>query len=192
MPAIVKYRTLPTELRIICWYLLLSGFSNLVNNVLGFQKINNLAVGHIYTILEFTLFCAFYRSTINSAVLNRYLPFISGGFALFSIVNFLFFQQLSVFNSYTKTLESFCMMFFAIAYFKVALDSVNISNHKADALSCINAGVLIYFSGGLVLFAIQNIRLSNHSFWEVLWVAHASFLFIMYQLFALGLWWYKK
>lgn len=190
--AIFKYRHLSSELKIAAWYLFLGGFSNFITSLLAFNNITNIPVFHFYTALELTLLCIFYKMILGGSVISRYIHPLIVVFLLLCVVNVLFFQNLFTFNSYTKTLEAIIIVFLALAYFKKNLDETAVSTSPQNPVVYINSGVLIYFSGSLIIFVIENLSISNITFWKVVWTLHASLLMIMYQLFAVALWKFKK
>jgi hypothetical protein len=183
---IYKYRSLPSALRIFGWYLALSGVTSVVTKFLAVQ--NNLPVLHIYTCIEFMLFALFYRKILEGTIMGRLaIPFIII-FAALCVANAIFLQSIYTYNSYTRSLEALFIIGFAISYFLKSLDSLEKPSQLKQSITWINAALLIYFSGALVLFIVSNMVISDVPLGRELWNINATLVLIMYILFTVGLW----
>ena len=189
--SVARYKILPGELRLLSWYLIFSGVSNLITSILAFNRVNNMPAMHIYTGIEFVVLAIFYGRILPGGAIRKYQHFIIAGFLLFCIINAWCGQGMHTYNSYTKSLEALCLIIFTISYFKRDLDESNGHLQARSAITSINAGLLIYFSGSFVLFTLYNIIATHHTLTITLWMIHATLLLIMYMLFSIALWKYK-
>jgi hypothetical protein len=173
------------------FYLLLAGLTNVVSNTLAISRINNCPLLHAYTAVEFVFFALFYQMLLRDSKMGRVVRFLIPAFPILCVVNGLFFQSIYTFNSYTKSLEAVTIIFFAIAYFVRMLDKMSQGDAETTSLVYINAGLLLYFAGSLVLFIIPNIIGDRALGWTI-WKIHGTILVLMYLLFAVALWKHKK
>ncbi len=187
-----KYKILPTEYRIITWYLFLSGICSLLVRVLAIFKINNLVISHVYTVIEIVII---YNYFIITAMKERQIIYAKRAlvcFLVFAIFNIAFIQNVYEYNSYPRSLEAIILILFSITSLSGFFDQpiVGLSKGKADIY--ITSGILVYFSSSLIIFIIFKAYTFSIPMVTLIWNTHATFLLIMYILFAIGLWKYKK
>ncbi len=192
IPAILKYRRLSPELKIITWYLFFAAVASIINSLLGLNNINNMPVMHIYTLIEFILLSVFYRKILDSTRTGKYVYALIPVFIILCIVNVFFFQNIHTYNTYTKSIEAVIIIFFAVAYFKKILDKIGPDESRSNLIVYLNSGLLLYFSGSFALFTISNLIVENRPFFLVMWSIHATFLLLLYILIAIALWKHKK
>lgn len=169
--------------------LIISVIVALISKHLWSLKENNLYLLHYYTVFEFCGWMTIYYLLFEGAVMKRILLFLGVSFIIFSVVNSIFLQPLSTFNSNSRSLESILLVGFSIAYFfKVFKEKKVIYLEKNDNF-WLNAAALIYFSGSFLLFGFSNLLLESNSY-EVkeIWVIHAFLLCIHYILITISLW----
>ena len=198
LPAIllglVKFRVLPTALRIVVIHLLIAGLVDLAATILWNNKINNLFLLHIYTIEECGMILWFYSYVLSDAMSRRNFLYVFIGFAVLSAANSAFVQPLTRNNTYARSLEAMIVIICAVMYFYRMLSESKLKSPARTPYFWINTGFLIYFSGSLVLFTLSNyIRGPQYKQLRIdVWTLHALFAIIMYALIAVGLWKHKK
>lgn len=153
--------------------------SNSLGNYLQDQKINNHWVYHLNCFVTVSLFVYFFYFTSNSGKLK--FIFTSGYliFILFFILNILFIQTYSSFNSYSYALGSFLLVIFSLVNFQnilLQLPSLNIFQLKTFWF---NAGILLYFGSCFFIFISYHYLSSVSSkYVGILWKTHNVFLAI--------------
>ncbi len=185
--AVVQYKGLPEACKILTWYLLMAGVTNLIAKMLAMQRINNLPVLHIYTLVEFAILSMFYRSVFKGSEVRKWILPVLSLFFCFCVVSAIFFQTIFIYNSYSRSVSAIIMMIYSIAYFKNALDRDDLPSMDFSPLLWINAALLVYFGGAVFLFASSNLIQSNLVMNIIFWNIHASLVLIMYILFTIGL-----
>lgn len=99
----------------------------------------------------------------------------------------MFFQGLDNFNTYTRPVEALIIAGYCISYFYHLDAGVRPPGGRAAA-DCIVAGMLLYFSGALLLFVFagtvlnENDRVMRMATWNI----HGTLVLIMYLLIAAG------
>jgi hypothetical protein len=191
--ALVRYRSLPADLKVVCWYLFVGAAASIVSSTLAYRRTNNMPVFHIYTFLELAVLGLFYRRAFHNSGPGRIVPAVIVSFFALCVVNVVFFQHIYSYNSYTKSLEAIVIIILALLYFKKSLDQIDSKPIGTNVTIYINSGLLLYFSVSFIVFVIPNIALSKPSvFGSVVWAVHATMLLVLYLLIAVALWKYKK
>jgi len=185
--AIPKYAFLPPGYRVLLYYLLFAGSMNVVSTVLAVYKIPNLCLLHFYTMAELALLSWFFAKTPATGVSAKGLSAITVLFAVAGIVNFLFFQSLDNFNTYTRPIEGLIVAGCCISYFYCYDAGIRPPGGRAAA-NCIIAGILLYFSCALLLFVFAGavLKENNRAMRMAAWNIHATLVLIMYLLIAAG------
>lgn len=150
---------------------------------------NNMFLLHGYTIIEYLLWSLVYYAVFQVKLLKRIIILLLILFIGFSIVNICLWQSLETYNSYGRSLESFLLMCFAIAWFYKVFSEGKIAKLEAFPFFWINAAVLLYFSGAFLLFVSNNFMLSlaRKQLLEA-WALHGIFLILHYTFISIGLW----
>jgi hypothetical protein len=189
--ALVKYKQVDRVLLPIFYYLLMDGAVNLLAVVLSDYHINNLPLLHIYTILEFLLLSLFYIKILKGQLARNIIKFLMILFPLLCIINFLFFQSIFRFNTYTRPLEVLLIMAYSLTYFAQANEANEVKEWSSNSLIWVNIGILLYFSGALFVYSFSNLTTAytspKYKFLNLfIWDIHAALLLCMYLLFSWG------
>lgn len=118
---------------------------------------NNLPLLHIYTLGEFILLSMFYKMLFKkefkkSHFFKFFIPIVS----IIIILNTIFLQEITGFNSYAKTLVQCILIGYALFYF-VKIDArIEERNIKEKARLIANSAILIYYSGSLFIFMFSD------------------------------------
>ena len=185
---VYRYKYTSPPLRTILFYLAVAGITNAIAAFYAFRHRNNLPLLHIYTIAELLLLVRFYQQTMTSQAIRQWARLTLLLFPVVCIVNFIFFQSIYSFNSYTRPLESIILLIFSILYLSQATDNERASGRGIAPETWIVIGILLYFASTLFQFIFANI-VSHHASYGtklLIWDIHASLVLIMYLLFAVG------
>lgn len=187
-----KYRRLPKEFRLLVFFVWMTFIVQVFSLLLAKKGINNMALSHVYAVLSFLLLLRFYRFLLRPFINTIFFSGLSVGFLLLAIVNAIFWEPLTKFNSIPLTLEAAVMIILTLSTFWLTLND-ELNDHiraRLRSINWINSGIFLYFTGSLLLF--YNGETIIHSIigrWSVYtWMIHAV-LFIMLHIFLLiGLW----
>jgi hypothetical protein len=189
--AVIKYKQVDRVLLLIFYYLLLDGIVDLLATIIAYCRINNMPLLHIFTIFEFLLLSFFYTKILRDPLARNIIKFLMVIFPLLCIVNFLFFQSIFRFNTYTRPLEVLIVMAYSLTYFAQANEASDVKGWSSNPLIWVNIGILLYFSGALFVYSFSNFttaytspkyKLVNLFIWDI----HAALLLCMYLLFSWG------
>lgn len=174
---------------ILCSLLIVAAIVSYTAYILYKNRLNNMHLLHIYTILEYALWSIFYYQLFEKKHIKRFIIGSIVVFIIFSILNTIFWQPLKMYNSYSRSVEGAFLLCFSIAWFYKVFINGKITKLEAHPVFWINAGVLIYFSGSFLLFISNNflLELSTQEFFQA-WALHGLFLMIHYIFIAIGIW----
>ena len=180
----VNYKFLTDSLKIITFFLVISGVLNLLALFLATHHKPNLIVIHIYTVFEFAFISWFYKLNFRGLI-SKIIPWLIIVFTILCIINVLFIQKSLEFNTYTRSLEAVIIIGYSIALF--SKESTPDNEYRWGSANWINAGILIYFSGCFFTFIFSNYLLTatktvNH----IVWCANDTILLFEYILFAVS------
>lgn len=172
----------------IFWYLVCSGTINAAAAILAFHSVNNLPLLHIYTIVEFLFLSVFLSRMLKNPTTIRLLKAAQFIFPVFCVFNFLFLENVFIFNSYARVPEALIIILLCISYLNEWYDATADTRNLYSPEIWITVGLLLYFSTALVLFAFLNYisHIPDHATIMVIWNIHATLVLMMYMLFTKG------
>lgn len=183
-----RYAKLSGEFRVLSWFLVFNLVSSLVVVSMASRGIPNMPVMHFYTFFEFLFLALFFREVFTNTIVKRLIEISALLFTIFFVLDVRYWEDLSQFNNYSKSVEAFFMTVFSFIYFIFSLED-NREQAKAKVpVTLMVAGLLIYFSASLALFMVLNINPRYIKTQIIIWDIHATLLLLMFILFSVGLW----
>ena len=170
---VLRYRRLGGTLRYLVWLSLLALLVTVGSLVLVHYKRPNLMLAPVDTAIEFTLLALMYRRSLQPSALTRYLPWAIGAFLGLSALSL--WQALHVvgFSPVQHTVESVALLALVGVYLRGLLQPpVSLAPLEREPMFWVSAGLLLYFSGNLLIFLTSNavLHLSrdiSHSVWAI-------------------------
>lgn len=149
---------------------------------------NNLWVYHFYTPMTFIVMGLVYGRVLKPLVNIRVIYLGILLFVIFGIINSLFIQNLIEFNSNAVRLSSILYVVFSILYFfRLLRFPMDISLTKVP-MFWLNTGVLVYYSGTLILFLVVDSVISRESdLFIASWVLNALFNIVLLGFYSIAL-----
>lgn len=164
------YPTLEPTLRKLSWYIFISLAIQIISTLLWYQKLNNLPIAHLYTIVGFLLVSNFYAEALKPWISKGKFRFVAIVFVFFAIVNSIFFQSIHRFPMNTYVAESIVVTGFAF----LALISNPSATQKINVISLrwVHWGFLIYHVSRIALYGYGetlNLLFDSHELtWQLL------------------------
>lgn len=160
-----------------------------ISRLLWYNKINNLPLYHIYTVIEFFLITNIYKSALSKLFPQHFFTVSSILFTFLAILNTLFFQGIFTFNSNMTTLMGLIIIFYSLCYFYSLLKEIKYSGLESKPMFWINSGFLIYFSSNIILFFLNNnlFEKSTEASY-VVWGLHAIINMILTIFYTVSVW----
>ncbi|MGB3467946.1 MAG: hypothetical protein WBA74_21855 [Cyclobacteriaceae bacterium] len=176
--------------RLVFVLVAITAATEILSKILWYRKINNLAVFHIYAVIEFMMIMLIYEKAFKVQE-HRFSLFRIGigSMILFAIFNTLFLQSLYQFNSNVITVSALILTLLSLLYFYKLLKEISHISLERQPIFWINVGILIYFSSSLVFFLASN-SLAGQSIKirGIAWGMHAIFNVFHYIAFSIALW----
>lgn len=163
------------------YYLLIAALFNVIAIVTGANGINNLPFLHLYTVLEFCMLCAVFRSIFGGQPVRKLLAGLMILFPLMAIGYIGYTHSLFFFNVLPRFLSSLTMLLFCV-YFLIFNLSTTESNVSSFNLALVIA-LLLYFSSSSIFFALIEYVQKNKELNRLLWIIHATLVLLMYLIF---------
>ena len=188
-----KYRYLPEPVRRLGWYLGLTLVTELLVIWMFARNIrNNLPALHIYTLLEFVCWSGVYRAFFHDKQQWRrwFWPWVVS-ISTVLIINSLFFEPLSGFNSHAKALVHAILVGYAVYYFFDAFGKTDFSRPVHLGFSLINFAVILYYSGSLFIFTFSKLLQSQGASTSTqmgFWVLNALLNVVFQVLILISIW----
>jgi len=187
-----RYRQLPGTLKLFSVFVFVSAIIQFVSTMLWLQNIPNLLLLHIYVAGGFVCLGLFYEAVLEGFIDKKIIRSIMIAFLAFTIINSLFIQPFTTFNSYALITECILVVILALTTYLVMMDDVVKRKRQelASSLNWINSGLFIYYSSSLIIFYYANtlVKFFSKQFNLQTWMLHAFFSLIMYSCFFVGLW----
>lgn len=187
--AVWRYRYLTKELAYVGAFLALSLSGEVISTILSQRGIPNLFLLHFYTMLEFALIGLFYHRYFRGFYPPWLVPGMIVIFVAFAIINMVYLQHLTEFNTYARGLEGLLTIVLTLMCFYKMLTELEAKSPDQHPVFWINTGYLFYFAGSLFLFILSNVVLKeNESLNFMTWGFHACLLALLHLFIAIGLW----
>ncbi len=187
--AILKYRLLNNTMKNMAFYVFLGASVQIISSYLGRNRQNNLWLLHLFTPLEFAIILRFYSTLLSSIFQKKVFVWTGILFATLSLLNTAFLQEITIFNTYARSLEGVFVIVLCLLWCYKTLTEMKIKKLGQHPVFWVNTGFLLYFSGGVLLFAFSNYILGiNKALNMYIWAFHALFSILLYFLITIGLW----
>ena len=189
LTGVVRWRKLIPEQKILCLFIIIASVIQLVASFLASHQINNLPLLHLFTVVEFGALCWIFHLGLPRWFDQRKAVLLISLFTVFALVNVLFWQDLTAYNSYSRGLSAFFMVLLALYYFVTVLRELQVTNLAESFMFWFCTGVLLYFSANLLLFLYSSMIAqmdvdTNYQIWGI----HAVLNILLYLFYTIALW----
>ena len=186
--ALFQLKTASREQLILTTLVACSFITEVIANLLWYQFINNLAVYNSYALVNFNLLFLLYYYQFGSKT-KKFMVFVQILFNILAVLNTLFLQKTSIFNSNLTTSAALVLIACALAYFYKLLKEIKYQKLEKNPLFWINSGVILYYSGSLILFLLGNV-LAYPSLEVALaaWGLNSFFNLLLNTAYSIALW----
>ncbi len=152
----VKRKKLRKEQRLVLVLVAITLVSDSITFYLKVREINNLWVYHFFVPIYFLVLVEIYKQELSVLFSGKVFDIFRGLWIAFVIVNSIWFQPLNTFNSNAITTSSLVYIILSLAYFYRLLKKPLNYRLETTPMFWLNTGVLLYYSGTLVMFILIN------------------------------------
>lgn len=183
---VIRFKHRSNDLKLLC---ILSILAFLLDSISQLNpSVANLSI-NLFSLLEFLSLIYIYRNSFqfstNSKISILLVIFIY--LCLFS-AEILLSTKIEL-NSYSLTFTSLLFIVIAVRFFYLLIRDLPTDKIQRLPMFWINTGVLIYFAGGLFLFAMRNYLIEAfHDNQTMYWSFHNFLNIVKNLLFAVALW----
>jgi hypothetical protein len=186
LAALLNFRHISKPAKVILWFLLFSAVLNIVNLVMIQQSRRTTHLFHIYSVFEFGFLSLFYGYFFEKWG-KRIIGVIVLLFTILCLVNVIYLQKQTEFNTYTRSLEAIIIIAYGLIIFNKQNNLDESGSWGQYSLNWFNTGVLLYYASCIFMFAFANQLLrSSLVVNQIVWGAHDTVLMVEYILFAIG------
>ncbi len=186
--SIFRWQQINPLQRLIAYLAGITLIGELVILIAAYQLGNNLPFIHLFTVIQFIVLSQIFKRGlvpfISSSIIQGLVLFIIG----LALVDAIWLNGIYNFNSYARPLASLILISLGLAFLYKTLSELKIRSLEREPLFWITVGVLLYFSGNLIIFISTNyVKISNQAL-LTLWSVHAIFNIILNTTYAIALW----
>lgn len=182
-----SYWKQPKAIQWLGIYLVLNLIIQLVAAYMWQNRMNNLPLLHVNTLLEFVFFSLFFRYVyIDQQFFTKYFTHILILGSILLILNSLLLESIFAFNTQAKVLVQICLIAYVLLYFFDAFGRVDFSQTEGRAISFICFAILMYYAGSLFIFMFGQISSTQNLVEEyrLIWIVNGV-LTTIFQLIVL-------
>lgn len=183
------WKRLPSPMQVLAIFLFFNLFIEIAARIASHVWRQNLPLLHLYTLGECLLLSIFYKYILDDgSVFRRYFKWITGGALLLVVLNTVFLQKPTAFNSYAKTLVQILIILNALDYsfrFSEQTLSDTLLNRM---LRWVNAAILVYYCGSLFVFMSSQFEIKTGGALRILWHINTGLNLIFHIIVFYALW----
>lgn len=172
----------------LTYYFIITIIINIINRILVINHFSNLFFFHAYTVIEALFLLRFFAYVFSDNKILKTIRFLYIVFPLYAILIYIFFQNSSVLNTYTRPIEALMFIGLSMYYWWKNVNNEHEYKWSSVPLNWIITALLFYFSSAFFLFLFSNLLMTNSSLAinTFIWNLHAVIFILMCLLCAMG------
>lgn len=176
------YRRVFTTSKILIVFLVTTAILEIIGTVACYFYWNNLFLFHLHTYIEFAAYSIILSRLIRSKVVKQIITALISAFILFSLVNSLFLEDITGFNSIQRHIEATLIIGYCLVYV-FELKQYNDFSLSENPYLIFALALLLYFSGSLFLFIFSRSMFATGD--DSDWVIHGYLNIFLNLIFAI-------
>lgn len=177
----------PIELRLTRVILIASLVFDSLSLWLAKSGYNSYVVGNLYFLVQGMLLLWMYWRGTTLFGRTAFILIITV-YPTFFLINYFFVQGPTVLNSYSFSLSGLMFMVVALFYFLQLLRNLPVVFVHRVPMVWINIAVIVYYSGNLFLFIINNYFIDGLRGQQSVWILHNLLNITKNILFLIAIW----
>ena len=198
--ALVKWRSMNASQQwfsILLWLILIISFSGRIWTLetdLWTRKTNNMPFFHVYILVEYLMLLQIFRLFFKGSIKDRIWLLLAVGFTVFWLINVLVLEGWWAFPDYIHVLEVVVMLVIISVWFRKMLKEKVILKPERTFEFWVCAGLVIFFSGNLLLFIFPKFMLDSawNGMFKAIWRLNSVLIILLYIIYTIALLWVKK
>lgn len=166
---ILFYKKFTKELKVLVFFVLFSFLIEGVAYYLRINRINNMFILHLHSWIEFFFIAAIYYKLTSNQNWKTTIILFTLLFSGLSLLNLLYLEDLSTFNSNQRYMEGILVIALFIVYLFQLMSRPKQEYLENHPFFILTVGFLIYFLGTLFLFLFSKeiLSQSENSYWAL-------------------------
>jgi hypothetical protein len=158
-----------------------------VGSAMSAHNRNNVTLYNLFTVFEFTFYLFFYRTLFANPAMKKIITGVIILYIGFALLNILFIQGRSIFQSYTYILGCTMMVAFSIFYFYFLFRFPETTSLTKNSFFWIVAGLMFYYTCTFSLYGLENFITSKIRYYNKMLLFISDLLnALLYTLFSIG------
>jgi hypothetical protein len=171
--SVVRYKSLTSPMKVMTGLFVMYASVVAVQYWLGQKGIQNLWIGQIHTLVEFSLFTLVFSMWVGPGTLQRILRWSIAAYTVIWCILKVTIEHPGQFDNYSGSMAKLILMGLATYTIRISFQNIE-SNLLTYARVWVSAGILLYSAGTLLILAASNqiLKLSPEGFltlWHVNW-----------------------
>jgi hypothetical protein len=160
------FKKLSKELKIISYYLFFMMLMSSSAVRMANLGVNNMPITHLLVLGEFIFLSLFYKEMLKDHVFfKKYFKIHLGVIGSLIILNSLYVENISTYNTNAKVLVLFIIIMFAALFFYERAKVLMQIDVNEKAIRLINSALLVYYSGSFFMFLMYKFMVNNEQFY---------------------------
>lgn len=187
---IAKWNVIDKSVRFFGYFVILSFIVQAVSFIIATYQVNNFFLLHILTLGELLFLSLFYYHLLDKSLkIKKIILYLLPVFIILIILNSIFREPLTGWNSTAKTFTQSVLIIYSVAYFYQLSTQEIVVSPKIKSLHLINSAILLYYAGSLFIFMLGKIVMDKlGTIQDVFWVFNAVLYFAFCILILIGTW----
>jgi hypothetical protein len=193
--SLVKWKSMNASQKwfaILLWLIVIISFSGRLWTIE--TERNNMPFFYMYILVEYLLLLQIFRLTFKGSIKDRIWLLLGIGFTVVWLINVLVLEGWWTFPDYIHVLEGLVVLAIISIWFQKMLKEKVILKPERTFEFWVCAGLLIFFSGNLVLFIFPKFMLNHewNGMFKAIWRLNSLLIIILYISYTIALLWVKK
>lgn len=182
----LRVKNISYDVRLIQLLMAASFLIDVASLVAGRAGINTYPLGNAFFLIQSVIVTLIFGDALKIRKLSYWMV---GAFVVVFSINYFFIQGPYVLNSYSYSLSSIIFILLSLLYFRHLLIKLPVVFVERIPMIWITLSVLIYFSGNLFLFILNNYLTSGvDGNQRVMWIIHNILNIVKNLLFLMAIW----
>lgn len=187
------WRHLPKEVRwfsLMCLIIAINGFLGFLGEQLAK---NNMPLFHLYLLVEGSFLIVIFSKLLRGFIHELFQRVALFIYASYWLVNVIFGDGLLGYPTTILAVEALLLIVLASDWFFKVLKERKLTNPARTFGFWLSTGVLIFFSGNLLLFFFSNYIFNmEHHVFRAIWDIHALLVLIIHVHYIIAILWARK
>lgn len=189
LSGLFRWKTIGYVQKVVTCLLGLTLVVELISRSLWKLEINTYPLFHIYAPIQYSILTWAYIKIFDFTMFNLILKLSIPLFLVYSLMNTIFWQPLTIPNSNVTTALSIIMVSLSVCFYFRLLSQMKYKQLERSAVFWLNNGIVVYFAGSLLMFVYGEWLVDKENMISInIWLTHVFFLAIHYLCFNIALW----